>query len=59
MRTVYIASDNIITSLGFTTGENIQKIRQSTTGVKLSNDPKLAPAPFYVSLVDSNNLLKL
>jgi len=53
---VYIATDNIITSLGFTTEENIVSVKKSQTGIKQWDDRNLAPAPFWASLVDRENL---
>jgi 3-oxoacyl-[acyl-carrier-protein] synthase-1 len=49
---IYIASDNIITSLGFTTDENIASIKASQMGIRQWYDEKLSPAPFWASLID-------
>ena len=57
MEEVYVAADNIITSLGFTTDENISKIKKNITGIKFVDDQKLFPEPFYASLVDSQKLI--
>jgi len=56
MSDVYITADNIISSLGFNTQENISNIKKNITGIKLINDPILSPTPFYASLVDSERL---
>jgi len=53
---VFIASDNIITSLGFTTGENAANMLADKTGIQLTEDERIAPLPFYASLVDSSTL---
>jgi len=53
---VYIASDNIITSLGFTTDENIASIKGSQTGIRQCDDKKLAPTPFWASIIDRDIL---
>ena len=56
MSDVYILVDNIISSLGFNTQENIRNIKKNITGIKLVNDSALSPTPFYASLIDSNQL---
>jgi 3-oxoacyl-[acyl-carrier-protein] synthase-1 len=53
---VYIASDNIISSLGFTTAENMLAFRNGQTGIKLHEDIRLSPSPFWASLVDDSKL---
>lgn len=52
MNKVFIGTDNIITSLGFTTQENIKNILDNVTGIRLNSDPNLSKSPFYVSVVD-------
>ena len=56
MRNVFIASDNIITSLGFTTIENANNMLAGNTGIRLTEDKHIAPSPFYASLIDSAKL---
>jgi len=56
LKPVYIASDNIISSLGFTTRENADNLRQGITGIKLHNDLHLSPAPFWASIIDHRRL---
>jgi 3-oxoacyl-[acyl-carrier-protein] synthase-1 len=56
MNEVYIASDNIITSLGFTTEDNCTEIKKGATGITLIDDPKLEPNKFYASVIDSEIL---
>ena len=53
---VYFASNNIISSLGFSSEENITNIKNNISGVKLANLQSLGPIPAHVSLVD-NDLL--
>ncbi len=53
---VYIAADNIITSLGFTTDENLENIKKNKTGIKINTDKKLSQTPFYTSVIDSEKL---
>lgn len=57
MTQVFTASDNIITSLGFSTQENLMNIEKGITGITLINNESLSPAPFYASLIDSKRLL--
>jgi 3-oxoacyl-[acyl-carrier-protein] synthase I len=52
----YIAGDNIITSLGFTTAANFDKISSGTTGVKIVHESNLYPEEFPASLVDKSLL---
>lgn len=56
VRDVFIASGNIITSLGFTTTENAGNMLAGITGIRLKDDTHIAPAPFYASLIDSARL---
>jgi len=53
---VYISSDNIITSLGFTTRENASEMLSGKTGIALTTDEKISSEPFYASLIDSVKL---
>ncbi len=56
MRKVLIAGDNIITSLGFTTSENISKLKSNTIGFRTSDNDALSPVPIPLSLVDQSML---
>ncbi len=53
MKSVFLISDNVITSLGFTTGDNAAKMREKCSGVLLSEDRFISPIPFYASLVNT------
>jgi 3-oxoacyl-[acyl-carrier-protein] synthase I len=53
---VYIASDNIISSFGFSTAENISAIKAGHTGIKLHDNSHLSPFPFWASLIDAQQL---
>jgi 3-oxoacyl-[acyl-carrier-protein] synthase-1 len=53
MKPVYILNDNIISSLGFTTAENIAAIENGTIGIKTIHDPLLYPQPVQLSLVNT------
>jgi 3-oxoacyl-[acyl-carrier-protein] synthase I len=56
MVNVYISSENIITSLGFTTSENAAYLLAGETGIGLKYDESIAPSPFYASLVNTAHL---
>lgn len=56
MRDVFIVADNIITSIGFTTGENVKNMAAGETGIRLTEDESLAQLPFYASLIDTSLL---
>jgi 3-oxoacyl-[acyl-carrier-protein] synthase-1 len=58
MKDVYILSDNIITSLGFTTAENLQHMLAGETGIRQWEDPLLSPVSFWASRVDDLRLRK-
>ena len=53
MKSVYILSDNIITSLGFTTAENTAAIENGVVGIREVDDPALYPSAVQLSLVNS------
>jgi 3-oxoacyl-[acyl-carrier-protein] synthase I len=52
MRKVFVAGDNIITSLGFTTSENIRNLKSNTIGFSISGNESLSPVPVPLSLID-------
>jgi 3-oxoacyl-[acyl-carrier-protein] synthase-1 len=56
MREVYAVSDNIISSLGFTSNENFSALKQEETGIKLHEDAKISPSPFWASLINQVEL---
>ena len=53
---VFFQSDNIITSLGFSSSENFESLLSGNVGIKPVNDQKFYPEPFPASLVDTNKL---
>lgn len=55
--TVYILADNIITSLGFDTISNLEKIAAEQTGIALCSDTSISPSPVWVSKIDDNLLV--
>ncbi|NDV58761.1 beta-ketoacyl synthase [Bacteroides sp. 519] len=53
---VYIKADNIISSLGFTTDENLEAIRNYCSGIKLHAVNDVSDFPIWAALVDSSRL---
>jgi 3-oxoacyl-[acyl-carrier-protein] synthase-1 len=56
MKPVYIAGDNIVNSLGFSTIEVIQNVESGRTGFQKYNERSLTPAPLPLSLVNTSLL---
>lgn len=56
MPDVFVCGENVITSLGFTIEEHLQKIKENISGVTLVNDKVLYPEDFYASLVNTERL---
>jgi 3-oxoacyl-[acyl-carrier-protein] synthase I len=56
LKKVFVASDNIITSLGFTSEENIHAILAEQTGIEKHEVEHLSPGGFWASLVDTGIL---
>ncbi|MGA3012756.1 MAG: beta-ketoacyl synthase N-terminal-like domain-containing protein [Bacteroidales bacterium] len=56
MRKVFIAGDNIVNSLGFSTVEVMNQLETGATGFKFYNDPRLAQTTVPLSLVDQGML---
>ncbi len=56
MRKVYLASDNIISPLGFSSEENIEHIRSNQTGIKKVNDSTIWSEPFFGAVIENDKL---
>ncbi len=56
MGKVFIESDNIISSLGFTTEENVCGILQDKPGIRIYNPSQLSPTRVPLSLVETDKL---
>lgn len=56
MKPVYILNDSIISSLGFSTAENVAAIEQGAIGIRSVTDPALFPRPMMLSPVDTGRL---
>lgn len=56
---IYISSDNIISSMGFTTQENIDAIRTYQSGIRVNSDKQIAEQPICAAAIDSARLISL
>jgi 3-oxoacyl-[acyl-carrier-protein] synthase I len=56
MRPVYIASDNIVNSMGLLTAEVIRTMESGLTGFNRCDDSSLTPSPLPLSLVNTELL---
>lgn len=56
MKEVFAIADNIVTPLGFSTRENAENMLNNMTGIKQISNTKIAPEPFYASIIDEDML---
>ena len=54
MQNVFVASDNIVSPLGFTTTDNICNLKKDNTGIRLVDDKNISQTPFYASIFETN-----
>jgi len=59
LKEVFVVSTNILSSLGFTTEENIRSILNMKTGIALNNNPEIYPEPFQAAPFDRDKLQSL
>ena len=52
MKRVFLASDNIVSPLGFTTADNYMAVKEGKTGIALHDNSFLSGDPFYASMLD-------
>jgi len=52
----YLIADNIISSLGFSTSENFEALKDGRVGIKSIHDKLLYPEAFPASIVDTDKL---
>lgn len=57
MTNIYTIADNIITSLGFTSKENFEALKQGKSGITKTTDSKITQVPMCASIVDSERLI--
>ena len=53
MTDVFVVSDNILSPLGWTTNENLTRLKRSVSGIRWHNDAALSPEPFYAALFNT------
>jgi len=58
MKKVYFVADTIISPLGFSSEENIEKIRKNQTGIKEINDTTIWSEPFFGAVIENELLSK-
>lgn len=56
MTPVFVAADNIISSLGFTTSDNWGNVKKGISGIELHNNKFNKADAVFASLIDSNKL---
>lgn len=56
MRKVFVESDNIISSLGFTTEENVESMLHNRSGIRIYGPSRLSPTNIPLSLTDTERL---
>ncbi|MBS1916147.1 MAG: beta-ketoacyl synthase [Bacteroidetes bacterium] len=54
MSEVFVVSDNIISPMGFTSAENMLRLKQNRSGIALHENTHFSPSPFYASLFEDN-----
>lgn len=59
LNNIYLIADNIISSLGFTTKENIEAIHNEQSGVRLHDDAKISDNPILAATICEERLQKL
>ena len=52
--TVFVTATNLVTPLGFTTGENFANLEKGLTGVKQHINPAISPIPFAAAMFEKD-----
>ena len=55
MTEVFVASDNILSPIGFTTAENFDQLINGISGIKKHSNKTFSDEPFYAALFDDTN----
>jgi len=55
---VYVASHNIVSSLGLSSEENFKAVSENRSGIAEIIDPSLNPEPVFISLTDTEKLIQ-
>jgi 3-oxoacyl-(acyl-carrier-protein) synthase len=58
-RKVFVAADNIISALGFSTEETMQAMWRGETGIKRLHDPEIYPDPFLAGTMERQRFRQL
>ena len=53
---VYVAADNIVSPLGFTSADNFECLKKMQTGVRLLEHSNISSEPVYASVIDNDKL---
>jgi len=56
MKQVFVRADNIVSPLGFSTGENLVNLRAGNAALARTNDPVLYPTPVAISRLEGSLL---
>lgn len=56
MKKVFIADDQLITPLGFSSEENIRALKNKCSGIKKQSQKSISPTDFYASLIENDQL---
>ena len=54
MKDVYISSDNILSPIGSTAGENFEQLLKLASGIKKHENTSMSEQPFYASLFNGD-----
>jgi|GEM_PF-4898294 len=56
MSNVYVIADNIVSPLGVSAAANFAAVTGGHSGIRLHDNTRLSPAPFYAALLSSEQL---
>ena len=59
MADVFVAADNIISPLGYTSAENFDQLKKNGAGIKKHEANTISSQPFYASLFEDDSFLKV
>ncbi|GAB2986746.1 beta-ketoacyl synthase N-terminal-like domain-containing protein [Mucilaginibacter puniceus] len=57
MSNVFIAADNIISPIGFTTADNFAQLKKGVSGIKQHTDKAITDEPFYAALFSPSQFI--
>lgn len=56
MKNIFIADDQLITPLGFTSEENIRALKNKRSGIKKQFETSISTTSFYAAMIENNKL---